>query len=256
MRIHMAVLKKLNMRYIYIILVFYCFSCNTLINNSLDKKGVFDDKIELLEFNNDDTSIIFFPMHHIGTEKFYSDVSFKIDSLLGNDYYFYTETVKAEAFDDTILRKYKKITRKPLTKNGYMDIMDSLIDSNDRIKLEKNLINQPSYRNFGLDSINNKNVDVKLSQMINYYEAKYGVIELEDCDFETTLYEKTTCFDYSKRATKAMMNDMIVHFRNENILKELDSEKRNKIAIIYGKAHLDGVSKGLLERGFIIDSKD
>ena len=190
--------------------------------------------------------VVFFPMHHIGTELFYNDVSEKVDSLQRIGYFVYWEKVHSEE-KDTILRKYRKITGVPSYKSGYKNLIDSILGKNS-IKLKKKIINQPSYWDLGVDSVKSKNVDATLSQMVTYYENKYGIVQLKKCDFETSPYEETSCKD--NKVKKELRDDFIVYYRNTIVLREIDNETRNKIAIIYGENHLQGMGKGLIERGF------
>ena len=239
---------------LYIILLFTMTSCATLLlNTALQKVGIYDDKIELQRYSRSEKELVFFPIQHIGTSDFYNDVKLKIDSLQNIGYYFYFEKIKPNVdSDDVLYRKFRKITGLSKCKEGYLENLDSVFGK--KIKFKKELINQPEYEFLGLNSINSKNVDCDFAYLINYYESKYGQIILEDCDFETSIYDKTICPD-DKKLNKEQSNDVLVESRNKIILEELDNEKRNKIAIIYGKGHLEGLSKGLLERGYVIDEK-
>ncbi|MEG1592522.1 hypothetical protein [Chryseobacterium sp.] len=53
--------------------------------------------------------IIFLPMHHAGTEKFYTNVENKIDSLNKLNYFFFTEKVSMNNSDKLELMKFRKI---------------------------------------------------------------------------------------------------------------------------------------------------
>jgi len=122
--------------------------------------------------------------------------------------------------------------------------MDSILIKG-KVKLKKKIINQPTYKEIGLDTTNSINVDVTLSEIISYYEREYGVIELNPCDFETTIYEETTCYSYSKIMNKKKKNDVLINFRNRHVVKTLLLEKRSKIVIIYGKTHIKGIKEEL-----------
>ncbi len=224
-------------------------SCKSYVFNlALDAKGIYDDKIELNLITNNSKELIILPMHHIGTELFYDDVKSKIDSLKSEGYYFYYELIKSSTANDTILRKYRKFSGLPFSKNGYLGSIDSLVRTKFDLKLKKELINQPSYTSLGIDSTISKNVDARLEDMIAYYETNYELINLEDCDFETSVFEKSTC--KKLKVDREVKNDVIVNFRNQIILKTIDDEMKNKIAIIYGEGHVKGLRQGLIDRGY------
>ncbi len=221
-------------------------SCkSTLFNLALEKIGIYDDSIKLSKISMDKKDIIFFPMHHVGTESFYSDVKNKIDSLKEKNFYFFFELVKVTE-DDTILRKFRKIRGLAYNQNGYTDNIDSLFKK--KFKSKKDIVSQPTYKKLGLDSINSKNTDVSIEEIISFYESKYGEIQLEDCDYKTSLFQESICND--KKMSKEIREEIMIDFRNQNIVKELKHIKKNKIAIIYGKNHIVGLKEVLLKQGF------
>jgi hypothetical protein len=221
-----------------------------LVNIALQSIGIFEDRVKLTKLVKDANEVTFIPMHHAGTEKFYADVKKKVDSLEQEDYFIYWEKIKSEDKDsiimDTLSRKFRKITGVFQFKNDFAGVLDS-ITKNKFHKLKKTLINQPSYWELGVDSLHSRNVDATVSQMIAYHEKKYGVVVLETCDFETKLSQINSC---ERKHDKVISNDIIVNFRNQIILTEIDKEIKNKIAIIYGENHFKGIKEGLIERGY------
>ena len=237
-------MKNITLSFLLLILFVSCKA--TLFNLALEKTGVYDDSISLSKMSNDEREIIFFPIHHIGTELFYVDVKNKVDSLENIGYYFYLEKVGADKKRDTILRKFKKINGLAFNQNGYTDNIDSLFKS--KFKAKKDITNQPTYKKLGVDSISSKVVDVTIGNIITYYENKYHKILLEPCDFETTLFEESTCED--KKMNKEIRQDVIVNYRNQVVIKEIISDPKKKIAIIYGKDHYEGIKEGLIKEGY------
>ncbi len=71
------------------------------------------------------------------------------------------------------------------------------------------------------------------------------------CDFETDYAEETTCPKFNVSAN--IRNDVIQDFRNTIVLKRIDVETHNKIAIIYGDGHTPGILQGLKDRGYQIE---
>ena len=229
------------------LIIFSIFSCkSSLINYALEKKGVYEDKITIREFTRDSNDVVFFEMAHIGTSLYYEDVKIKIDSLLKENFYFYLESINDDESNDSIRRKFIKITKVALQKEGYMGSLDSIFIAKG-IKLKKELVSQPKYNTQGLTDKNSANVDVSLNDIINYYENKYQPIILEPCDYEVSLYEVPKCPITLK---KEIRDDIIVNFRNNHVLQKLSEEKKQKIGIIYGKGHLKGIKEGLLKMGY------
>lgn len=244
----------MNPKFLYFLLTVLVtmYSCKPfLINSSLERMGIFDDEVILNKLEKNTNEIVFIPMHHAGTELFYEDVKQKIDSLKNQGFYFYWELTKSNKMDslkkDTLARKLRKITGIHYFKNDFNGVLDSLLNGKIK-KLKKQLINQPSYVTFGIDSINGRNVDATMSQMLDFFDKKYGAINLEPCDFETKLSEKSNCQKIDN--ISEIRDDVIINFRNTIVLEELDAETKNKIAIIYGRAHFEGIKQGLLERGY------
>lgn len=215
------------------------------INKGLEKIGAFNKKAPIVKLSSETKNIVFIPMVHIAIEEFYIDVKKKIDSLSNLGYYFYCEEVITKDCDSITLRKYKKLQGFPFSKTGrYKQIMDSIY----KLKYSEKIVDQPSYKKLGVDSIVGRNVDVSLKDMVSFYESKHGEIKLTDCDYKTSLFEKTICKD--KLVDKKIKDEVIVDFRNTNIVNTILKEKRSKIAIIYGSDHFKGIREELLKQGF------
>ncbi len=231
--------------------IFILFGCkNLIINAGFQAVGVYDEIAKLHTAKSTSMEIVLLPTHHLGTPQYYEDLSSKIDSLSTLNYFFYVEKVKADGANDTLLRKYRKFMGSPVASSGYKNIVDSILGKKYRIKLKKEIMDQPSYTNLGVPLEKSENVDATLEELINYYETKYGKIQLVPCDFETNYTEETICPKF--KVTREVINDVIQDFRNEIILSRIDIETHNKIAIIYGDAHTSGILQGLKDRGYQI----
>lgn len=236
--------------YLTVFLLFSLVGCkNLLLNTALESQGVYDESILLYELQKKDKKIVFFPIRHIGTELFYKDITGKIDSLRSQGYYFYLEQVLGDKEKDTIVRKFKKISGLPYTKEGYTENLDSILGK--KFKARKEITNQPSYLDLGLDSTFSKRVDVDFEYIIDYYENNYKEIVLEPCDFETTLYELTVCDDKDFKMSNEIREDVIVNSRNQVLINEILTDTLTKIAVIYGKNHYKGIKEGLLKEGYV-----
>lgn len=216
------------------------------MNYALEKKGVYTDVVSIREFNRDNSSIVFFEISHIGTELYYKDYKSKIDSIIKKDYFFYLEAITATETNDSVNRKFIKIMRVPFQRKGYVGTLDSIFSAKG-IKLKKKLINQPTNDSMGLNAHNSLNVDLSIKEIVNYYESKYHPIILEPCDFEVSLYDNPKC---PIKLEKEIRDDLILNLRNNNVLEHLSKEKRQKIAIIYGRGHLKGIAEGLVKMGY------
>ncbi|WP_432410443.1 hypothetical protein [Rasiella sp. SM2506] len=228
------------------------FSCkNLLLNTSFKIMGIYDDFAKMHIANSTSKTIVLLPTHHLGTPSYYDDLHKKMDSLSALNYFFYTEKVKADGANDTLLRKFRKFLGSPVAGDGYKHIIDSIVGKKHKIKLKKEIIDQPSYDELGVPVDQSENVDATLEELMNYYETTYGKIELAPCDFETSVLEESNCSKF--KVPKDIRNDVIMDFRNNIVLKRIDVETHDKIAIIYGDAHTPGLLQGLKNRGYQID---
>lgn len=222
-------------------------SCKSyFFNGKLEKMGAFNSHIHLTKLVNNSKDVVFFPMIHLATEEFYNDTKKKIDSLKKLDYYFFYENLKVSPGDTTTLRKFRKITGAPIPKLGlgYMYLVDSVY----KYKPKKKIIGQPTYAKLGIDSISGKRVDLDLKDIITAYESNYGEIKLELCDFKSSYYEKSTCYD--KVISENILKSLKLTLRNQKIVNEVLVNKRKKIALIYGVKHFIEIKKTLLDSGF------
>ncbi|MGC4130027.1 MAG: hypothetical protein QM564_10860 [Bergeyella sp.] len=232
----------------FLILPLFLLGCKSYwINKSFKYNGFYDDTVKLKTTTYLGKTIVFIPMHHLGTEGFYSDVKYKIDSLKNIGYYFLYENLNIERKNDVDVRKIRKILRSPLTqpKFGYKKLIDSLFPN---IKYTKKMVDQPPYEEWSLVPENSRRADTDLQNIISYYENKYGEIKLTDCDFKTSIFEKYTKCREENKVTKKQSNDVLINFRNEVVVQSIKESPYKKITIIYGKGHIDGIIKKLSEQ--------
>jgi hypothetical protein len=235
-------------------------SCKSYFANQYFKNvGVYDNKIKLEKISFQDKEIVFFGMHHIGKQEFYADVKVKVDSLLNEEYFFYTEGItsqftgkeKLTSQDSIVLidlaYRFRKISGKPLiSKNIDSDYLTYFRENG--IKIEEKIIMQPSYNELGLSNKNSINSDLKIEEILNLYEAKNGKIVLTDCDYSTPFFEKSIC---KENVDKKNYDIFIIDERNNSVISHILNDKRKKIAIIYGKNHFIGIKEELLKNGFV-----
>ena len=251
MRLNLIIMKNI----ILLCLLFLLVGCrNYFFNKWLDRYGAYDNEIQLSKYTNDTKDVVFIPMIHLAIPDKYEAVRMKVDSLDKEGYYFYWEKVKSVSDNDTILRKFRKILNFPLASNGYSEVFSASILDKYNLKFKKNVIDQPPYEELGLDSLNSKNVDSNIIDMVNFYENEFGKIELEPCDFETKVTESSPC--ENENWDREKKDSVIIDYRNSVVIENLTKESNNKIAIVYGSDHIKGMAALLLEQGYRLQDEN
>ncbi len=233
------------------ILVFITiFLSSCLAKFALNRLGVFEKSVSLRYISNEKMQIVFLPMHHIGTEAFYKDEVRIVDSLLKKGYTVFYEGVNQgnitdEVMLDTMKLQFRKITGLPTKSKGKAGTRVDTIN-NTILGRKSNLVSKYKLRNQDVAYFKNldgslvKNVDASLAEMIQLYEKKYGKILLDKYDFETTLGD-----EYKFKISKEKRNYFMLESRNIIITNAIVKSTANKIALIYGEAHYDGILENL-----------
>lgn len=214
-------------------------SCITKI--ALKSIGIWDTSATEKHLHNGDKELVFLGMHHIGKQEFYDDVKKKVDSLHKLGFViFYEKVIPAPGIDslkkDSLLRKFRKVVG-VLQVNGYLNKEDGTFMGK-KHSFVKDLVNQPFGKAIGLDSLVDKRVDAYLDKLIEAYELTYKTIELSPCDFTTTLKEKYNC---GKLKNKEGHDFLLIDYRNNLIVNAIIESPGKKIALMYGKKHLEGI---------------
>lgn len=242
---------KISIRLIILILLIsqlLLSSClQKLVLNSL---GALEDTVQIKYITNGDKKIVFFPMHHIGKNNFYNDAKQKIDSLMSIGYIVYYENVRMIAKDslqkDTLYRKARKITSvdfvSAFNNKGYIDtINNTLLGKKTKYIAKYKLVNQPRTMFPISDTLRVKNVDANFAQLISACENKYGTVVLEKYDYETKFGEK-----YKSQKNKEMYEYFLAGFRNTIISNSIINDKNNKIVVVFGSKHFEGILENLI----------
>ncbi|AGC78094.1 hypothetical protein LX97_03178 [Nonlabens dokdonensis] len=229
-----------------LIIILTLSSCASIfLNTALEKVGVFDDKAEIKIISNKKKNLAFIGMHHIGRPEFYNDVAKKTDSLQQLGYVVFYEATKKDLLNDSLSndiyeRKARKITG--ISNFKYYDTVNNIIGGRLKYKGDYKLINQPSYLEMKVNMKTAKNADVIFNSLIDNFEQKYGVVELSDCDKNTTVDSKEyNCDKIDKELADRFSEEFIVDFRNKNLAKEISDSEEKNILVIYGKNHLVGL---------------
>ena len=225
-------------------------SCTKFILNSL---GTFEETVSVKYITNQKKQIIFLPMHHIGKKEFYNDVQKRIDSLLLQGYVVYYENVRPvknidSLYKDTLLRKARKITGIDFVNakksGGYIDtINNTIMGKKIRNLSEYHLVNQPRSLFDFSDSPRIRNIDANFVQLITACENKYGPINLKKYDYETNFGQK---YNLKYKSHDKKLNEyFLTEFRNSIISNEILYDKHDKIILMYGAKHFDGILENL-----------
>lgn len=221
-----------------------CSSSN--LSYALKVHGVYEDRVMVEAYTNLNKTVAYIPMKHIGPKEFYQNVTKKIDSLQAKGFIVFLEgtpvdSILPKAQQDTVKLKMRWITGIALNKKGYLDTVNGTL-MGIPFKNKKGIINQPRYRNLGIDTIKDRLVDVKMNLLVDEYENKYGKIILEDCDYNTSIEQDL----YKCRTINQDKKEYILlHYRNKKLAEAIMKEQHNKIAIVYGAAHQMGMFEEL-----------
>jgi len=242
---------KIRARQITLILLILQLSLSSCLQKLvLNNLGALEDNVQLKFITNGNKKIVFMPMHHVGKTSFYDDARNKIDSLMSIGYIVYYENVRMLVKDslqkDTIYRKARKITGvdffTALNNKGYIDTSkNTLMGKKTKYIAKYKLVNQSHTMFPTFDSLRVKNVDANFAQLISACENKYGTIVLEKYDFETKFGEK-----YKHKKEKGIYEYFLTGFRNTIISSTIINDKNNKIIIVFGSKHFDGILENLI----------
>ena len=230
-------------------LILFMSCVSTFVGVALKKVGATDKKATLKKLDYKDKDILFLEMIHLGQKEFFEDVKHKTDSLNELGYFIFHEgfhlkksEVPKISDNDTVALKFRKVTG-----------IDPLIDYSKAKSLvpyvdEYNLVDQPDYIKLGLTSSNSKAVDIAGSKLIEIYEKEKGEIRLYECDYESKLGNKNyDCKQAKKADRKYFMDEILIGERDKHIYENIQETDKNKILIIYGKKHFNGVKRLLNE---------
>jgi hypothetical protein len=235
----------MKVKFVYSVLcLILILSCKGLIYDIIVGKPDIREEIKILENVNNNKTIVFFPMVHVGRKEYFENSKPLIDSLRSEGFKFYYENVIVDPILDsleTII--YNKKMRSIL---GLSPRLDSANKSLPKFYSRKNFVIQ-DYNVMGLTQSDTK-LDMFLNQIVDSIENKYGKLRLSDCDLKTSLNSKYKC--KSKNSKFGFIFTNI--FRDQYIWEELKKVKADKIVLIYGKMHWYGLYPEFKKNGFEI----
>lgn len=241
------------MKKIIVIFIIITSLFSGCIRPLLRKVGMIDNKATLKKIKFDGKDILFLPLVHISQQPFYDSCKKLIGSLSNKGYYIFGEGIgsesilkgeKTESYQDTIyMKKIRKIVGIDIAHYQKTEFFVKFSD-------KYNLVVQPKDLYPKEDPLG-KGVDYTTKQLIEVYEKTKGEVILNDYDKNTKIGEeykgeKMTRID--KDNEKYFLNEVSVNKRNEYIVEEVRKSVHNKILLVYGSGHYDGL-KQLLENG-------
>ena len=157
-------------KYFIIIICFIISSCTVNHQEELLKNRYINKKVALHKINYNEKTLYFLPIRHIGTKVYYQQITTKIDGLQSLGFQILFEGNSLHKSYNSIIGnldpylKFRKITG--------IDILlpYSKIPPYSDYCIKYNLIDQPSYSEFGMTEYNSKSADLTINQLIEEYE--------------------------------------------------------------------------------------
>lgn len=193
------------------------------------------EKVKMVSYINNDRSVKFIGMHHMGKKMYYDKVKDSVDQLKRSGYVVYYEKTKVltdTLQQDTVNRKLKKML-------GFIPGFDSYKKITEDNPVFKKYIVQPSYQTLGIDSLD-INADISQLEMTLAYEKKFGEIILTKEDFNIPINQSV-----KRELPKKKVDDIIINYRNASLANTVSTSNDKKILIIYGLRHIKGFTKEL-----------
>lgn len=226
----------------FISICFIMISCSSLV---MKKLGLDSDEVLVKSLNYDEKDVVFVGIRHIGQEDYYLNTKKIIDSLLNEDYHFILEgnylqrsdKPPMDKNDSLYLKKFRKIIGlDPTLEFSEQKLFEDFFESH-------NLKDQPDYTYFNLDYSNSENVDLQYKEIIDIFEAEHGEVVLSSCDNKTSLGQEYNCNKLSKNKAIYLKEKILLEERNKLIINKLKKSKHNKVVILYGEEHFNGIEE-------------
>ncbi|MEO5966993.1 MAG: hypothetical protein ABIP69_01930 [Ferruginibacter sp.] len=231
---------------LYSLCIVVLFTFTSCFKETAKITGIRDKSPTITKINYEDREILFLGMTHLAKRKFYKNAKIAITDLESKGFITYVESVSIiidnESIIDTVYaKKVRKIVGLDIT-ISYDKIKNIFWKA---FRTRFNLVGQPPYRNLGV--MNYKYVDVPYNTLIDLYEKKYGIIEMDSCDFKTDLGRTYKCKLMPVKNRNDFNREFIYELRNMFVGETIKQSKEKKILIVYGKEHLEGIKNYLEE---------
>jgi hypothetical protein len=245
------------MRY-FIPIMFLIALSSCLLFKSQDASA--SQQLEYEEWSNDSKTVFFVSMKHTGHPGFYKNVQKLIHEKKSQGYVAFYEGVKMKTESDSVplsekeleYRQYFKGTeikedslKYLITVAKYKRMVGSRVDSTYYSKHSKNgNVAQPGSQAFGFDG-NDVNADLSVFQIVQGYERSFGEINLIRDDLFLPIGEDVAL---NRRLPLYNVLSIIMDLRTKRLSELIHTSGDNKILVVYGKMHKEGVFKELVKR--------
>ena len=222
---------------------------NSCYNLIAKKIGLTDLEPQLTKLKVPHKDVYFLGIMHLGKKEYYDNVKIKITNFQNEGYTFYVEGASSfengkKTIDTISLKKMRKITGLDFSiKYSQMtnDIFKKMVE---KIQLQ----DQPNYEDLG--AINIIKVDYNFKQLISFFETENTIVKLDSCDLATPLGIEFKCSQLNKETRDKFDKEILLEKRNKQLADSILNSKHKKIVVVYGKKHLDGVQKLILNNNF------
>lgn len=230
-----------------ILLAFSISSCQCLLLKTFAiTKSALKHKRVLVK---GDREVIYIPMAHLGKQAYYDEVKAFVTEKRNQGYKIYYETVLT---DTVALRKGQLDTLRLKRRKLLGFHLSNYSDKNNKSmpKCYKKYVGQ-TLDNTGVSQRTDTNADLRFEEIIARYEAKYGEIPLDECDYNTPLNAPYQC-DPIPNVRRSNSRYRFSHeFRDEHLEKLLIHSEDKKILLLYGESHwLQEIWPTLRNEGF------
>lgn len=227
-------------------MLFVFTSCTSLLMQSEFKRnGFYEEKPQIVYLSNNLKEVAFVKMHHIGRKEYYKNVATKIDSLTKMGYSVFYEGIETESETDSLQADiYNRKLRKLIgaTVGEYLDTLNNTYLGKYKISKKYKMIVQPSASGLNIDTLQALNADLSFKTLINEFENKHYKIELDSCDFKTSLDSKNyTCELVEDNLRTSFFDETVLELRDKNLAKKVLKHQGDKIVIVFGGLHLSGM---------------
>jgi uncharacterized protein YbaP (TraB family) len=225
-----------------IIVLFSFSSCLSILASSADLSAR-SPKQETISVPGKE--VYFVGMAHLGNKEFYDNAKTILTDFQNRGFVCYLESVRGLGEDrigiDTLYaKKFRKLTGLNITEK-YSQLSNPIMQ---QLIRKYKLIDQPSYEDLGVTHYTW--VDYTYIDLVNLYEKRHSLIELDRCDVETGIDRFYACkVNTSDRSE--FTETIILKERNKLIARTIASSKDKKIVVIYGKMHLEGIRQELAQ---------
>lgn len=180
------------------------------------------------EYTSEGKDYVFIDMVHVRKPEFYENVMSSISEAKANDYVLFYEYIDFDLASEEEKLKIREMVGFIPSPEGYANMLGALISQG--YKAQDN--------NEFLGIVNDKdyNVDVTPSELIEAYESRYGAIEITETNRATPISQAI-----KPSVPNEQMKTVILDFRNEYLAKAIHESDHDKILVLYGAEHREGL---------------